>query len=36
MYLEGKSYYQIATILDEEKILYPEKSNGKMLQLNKL
>ena len=25
MYLEGKSYYQIAEILDNEKILYPEK-----------
>ena len=24
MYLEGKSYYQISCILDEEKILYPE------------
>lgn len=24
MYLEGKSYYQISCILDEEKVLYPE------------
>ena len=29
MYLEGKSYYQIATILDEEKVLYPEKKQWK-------
>ncbi len=25
MYLEGKSYYQIAEILKEEKVLYPER-----------
>ena len=24
MYLEGKSYYQISCILDEERVLYPE------------
>jgi site-specific DNA recombinase len=26
MYLEGKSYYQIACILDEEGVLYPERN----------
>ena len=29
MYLEGKSYYQIACILDEENVLYPQKEKWK-------
>lgn len=25
MYLEGKSYYQISCVLDDERVLFPEK-----------
>lgn len=36
MYLEGKSYYQIACILDEEKVLYPEKEKWKEAAVRKI
>lgn len=36
MYLEGKSYYQIACILDEEKVLYPEKEKWKEAAIRKI
>ena len=36
MYLEGKSYYQIACILDEEKVLYPEKEKWKEASVRKI
>lgn len=36
MYLKEKSYYQIACILDEEKVLYPEKEKWKEAAIRKI
>ena len=36
MYLEGKSYYQIACILNEEKVLYPQKKEWKESNIRRI